>query len=293
MEKIGEVFTNKKGETAKIVEYLDCENCTIQFEDGCRKENVTYRRLNKGTFKKPLNRTGEEFLSNQGYSLKIIEYNSFKDCVVLINNHIIVKNLKYSNIKKGAVVYPYHRSVFGIGYLGEGDYNLNSGKAGVVWRSMVARGYDTLYQEKQPTYKDVTVCDEWHCFQNFAQWYENNWKPWMDNTWQLDKDILQKGNKIYSPKTCCFVPREINASLSISCNKDSTLPIGVIIHKGKYIARIGKERRYLGSFKTPEEAFQVYKIVKEQCVKKLAIEWKSKIAPDVYQAIYDWKVEII
>lgn len=31
------------------------------------------------------------------------------------------------------------------------------------------------YNNKQLSYFDCEVCDEWLCFQNFAKWYEENY----------------------------------------------------------------------------------------------------------------------
>ena len=82
---------------------------------------------------------------------------------------------------------------------------------------MLIRCYNKKDLEKNPTYKNTTVCIEWCNFQNFAQWFEKNY---IDD-WALDKDILVKGNKVYSPETCCFVPREINEVFKNSTsNKD-------------------------------------------------------------------------
>ena len=126
-------------------------------------------------------------------------------------------------------------------------------------------------------------------------WCFNNLQYFKEG-WHLDKDILIKGNKIYSPKTCCFVPREINNLLISRRNGRGDLPIGVTKDKKleKFIAQvsINKKQVRLGTFGTPEEAFQAYKTAKENYIKQKAEEWKGLIDPRVYQAMYEYQVEI-
>jgi hypothetical protein len=50
--------------------------------------------------------------------------------------------------------------------------------------------------------------------------------------------------------------------------------------------------KHLGTFDTPEEAFQAYKVAKEEYIKEVADKWKDKITEKVYQALYNYKVEI-
>ena len=145
---------------------------------------------------------------------------------------------------------------------------------------------------KSNSYKDVTVCEEWHNFQTFAKWFEDNWKSHMEG-WALEKDILVKGNKIYSPDTCCFVPSEINNLFITNKYKRGDYPIGVRKKVNGFKARIYKDKEiHLGYFNTPEEAFQAYKVAKEEYIKEIADKWKDKIDPRVYQAMYNYKVEI-
>lgn len=108
--------------------------------------------------------------------------------------------------------------------------------------------------------------------------------------WHLDKDILVKGNKIYSPETCCFVPREINGLFIRTDNKDMTLNVDK--NDGKFICYISKKGKTinLGRFNTYEEAFFMYKTEKERYIKEVADEWKDKIELKVYQAMYDYKI---
>jgi len=131
-------------------------------------------------------------------------------------------------------------------------------------------------------------------FQNVAKWQEVNWKSWMDSSWDLDKDILKKGNKIYSPETCCFVPQEINKLLCKANSIRGKYPIGVKKSGNRFEAKLYIDNNpiYLDTFNTPEEAFQAYKIAKEAHIKEVADKWKGKITEPTYQALYTYKVEI-
>ena len=71
------------------------------------------------------------------------------------------------------------------------------------------RCYSEKSRAENPTYVGCTVCREWHNFQNFAKWYDDNY-PSDGHEYHLDKDILIDGNKEYSPVACMFVTRAEN-----------------------------------------------------------------------------------
>ena len=154
--------------------------------------------------------------------------------------------------------------------------------------------YDLKIQNKVNTYIGCETVKEWHNFQNFAEWAEQNYNPDTMQKWQLDKDILFKGNKIYSPETCCFVPSRINSLFLKSDKVRGEYPIGVRKSGNRFQSRFFKKEVYihLGTFNTPEEAFQAYKVAKEQYIKEVADEYKDQIDPRVYEAMYNYKVEI-
>ena len=114
--------------------------------------------------------------------------------------------------------------------------------------------------------------------------------------WHLDKDILSKGNKLYSKDTCCFVPLEVNSLLIKRDNCRGEYPVGVDFHKatGKFRARlnINGETKYLGLFSTPEQAFQAYKLAKEAQIKVVAEKWRHLLDERVFQALLDYEVNI-
>ena len=117
----------------------------------------------------------------------------------------------YGNFKRGNSN-PYHAKTVGIGYMGNATSKVNGVKKDSynTWRGMLERCYGEKYQKKFPTYIDCSVCDEWKSYENFERWYNLNYYEVENEKMQLDKDILFKGNKIYSPNTCVFVPQRIN-----------------------------------------------------------------------------------
>jgi hypothetical protein len=235
-----------------------------------------------------------------GSIMKIVEYKNYDSVVVKFLENGNLVNTCWDSFCKGSVKNPYDKSIYDVGFLGIGDYKskIGGGKLThkyVTWHSMMKR----CYKEKQPTYKDCTVAPEWHNFQNFAEWYDEYYYTIEGEKVALDKDILFKGNKIYSPETCIFVPQRIN-SLFVKANSiRGDLPIGVSFNAQykKYLAVmsiLGRKvtRKFLGNYDTPEEAFLSYKTNKEKFIKQIAEDYKNKIPTKLYSAMMNYIVEI-
>lgn len=233
-------------------------------------------------------------------NVKIIAYRGTFDCdIEVMDTGDIIKNLRYNNIKMGSVKNPHSPSVFGVGYFGEGEYKSRDEFNEKTihynrWHRILDRCYRVNRSIKNRSYENTTVCSEWHNFQNFSKWFYENWKPYMDDTWHLDKDILVRDNKVYSPETCCFVPGEINNLLSVKKSNRGDYPPGVTLRKDgkRFQSRVTKygKRVCLGYFNTPEEAFLAYKEAKEKYIKEVADKWKELIDPRVYEAMYKFEI---
>jgi hypothetical protein len=231
-----------------------------------------------------------------GSIMKIVEYNSTSDILVQFEKGKPI-HTTWQAFLKGNVKNPYDKTVYGVGFIGEGKYRPSNNRKDThpykTWSSMIKRCYSEKFQESNHAYKDCYVSEEWHNFQTFAKWYDENYYEIDDEVMCLDKDILVKGNKIYSPDTCMFVPEYINKLFIKNETKRSTLPIGVYFRKGRntsYRVVLGKD--YIGQYKTLEEAFEVYKTYKETLIKKVAEEYKDKIPEKLYNAMLSFEIEI-
>ena len=248
--------------------------------------------------KKTIDRTGEKYLTNEGCKIEIVEYNNAHNCVIQFENSDTLHSVEYCQIKRGTLHNPNLKTVFGVGYIGVGKYkskvNKVSEKSYVVWRNMLKRCYDDNCEQTQIIYKGCSVDEHWHNFQNFAEWFYLNYNPEYMDGWHLNKDILVKKNKVYSPKTCAFVPNDVNVIFTKRHNKRGNSPIGVRKKENKFLCQISiyGKRIHLGTFDTEKEAFQAYKVAKEQYIKEVADKWKDRIEPRVYQAMYNYQVEI-
>lgn len=250
-------------------------------------------------------RINEENHNNQGCLMKIIEYNNNNNIVVEFQDkYKTMVRTQYGAFKRGEVKNPYYPAVCGIGIVGN-KYPVRENnkvvKEYVAWHNMIKRCYYEKYHEKQATYKEAMCCKEWLFYENFYEWLHNqdNFDMWHDgDRWAIDKDIIKKGNKVYSPEYCCLVPQNVN-SLFVKGNKSrGVLPIGVTRHKNKFAAQcqnqITGELEVLVTHNTPEEAFQTYKKYKENIIKQVAeVEFnKRNITIECYNAMMSYQVDI-
>lgn len=244
------------------------------------------------------NRIGQENVNSVGNRMIIVKYyDCFNIDVYFPKYNWIAKNVRYYTFKKGTIKCPYEPRVYGVGYLGEGKYSkTNNEKCYNYWKHMLGRGYNEDIKDRCKSYEKCIVCDEWHNFQNFAQWYEENYYEVEGQRMEIDKDILCKGNKIYSPSTCIFVPQQINLLFIKQQSRRGSLPIGVIWHKRDRVFEssvcIYGKNIYLGRYNTLEQAFEVYKKAKEKHIKEVAEKYKDFIPLKLYNAMYEYKIEM-
>ena len=221
---------------------------------------------------------GERHSMKDGYIVRIIDGGTKKGyCIVSFGNHEL--EVSYHSLKYKKVKNPYFRSVDNTGYIGIGTHSPTANgiqsKEYSTWHRMISRCYNSLVQDNQPTYKYVTVCEEWHNFQNFAEWFNINYV----DGWYLDKDLLSLGKKIYSPNTCIFVPSEINMFLNFHTISNTSGIAGATFckktNKYKVFVSISGKSINVGSYDTAYEAKCAYKEAKINEAVKLDKKYPS------------------
>lgn len=253
-------------------------------------------------------RLNQETITNQGYIIKCIIYNNARDIVVEFQDeHKARVHTGWNKFKDGGVINPYHPNIYG-GMIGT-KYPSFDGeiikKEYFTWHNMLKRCYDKIEKErdKSSSYKDVVCCKEWLLYENFYEWIhlQDNWNVLSnsDVKFTLDKDILSKGNKFYSPEMCCLVPENVNKLFIKRGSARGKYPIGVVYHKASnsFVAQSNDGtgiQVHLGCYSSPEEAFYVYKKYKENLIKKIAQEEydKGNITKNCYDAMMNYEVEI-
>ena len=254
---------------------------------------------------KVIDRIGEEKVNKFGSKMIIKEYRKYSDIDVYFPEYDwTFKYTRYDHFKNGTIKCPYEPRICGIGYLGEGKYKAKENGKNTdeykIYYDMLRRCYDPKFHERNPAYKGCKVEDYLLNFQHMGEWINKNYYEVPGETMCLDKDILYKGNKVYSRETCIFVPQRIN-TLFTKCDKSrGNNPIGVDqLPSGNYQVECCNgygEQLYLGTYSTKEQAFQSYKQYKEKVIKEVIDSYEGKIPEPHYtrlkDVMYNYEVEI-
>lgn len=244
---------------------------------------------------------GDRLLSKSyGYFTveKLIDY---REVYIRFENTGGLGKAAAGNVRNGAVRDNLAKTVYGVGFLGNGEFrsrHLNNGsctKEYGTWSGMMFRCYgEGRDSTTLRNYGDCTVCSLWHNFQNFAEWCQTQ-PEMLHKDSSLDKDIRVKGNRVYSPDTCCFVPLYINTAITGVKHQNSTGKAGVWKFKDSYVSEITvfSDKACLGSFDNREDAAFLYKQVKKAYIHALADVFKSKINSEAYSKLKEWSCDDI
>lgn len=313
---IGETFSSNNYGDFVVIEYTNSSNVLILFKDtgatlltttssikcGCVKDPTVDKVVSK---KRKCKYVGKTYTSNN-YGEYIVEDEVSCDKVkvrFLNTNHS--QHINKQQILTGAVrdysVQSVRKSKSNNIIHNVGDKGLDKSlieenfKIYQVWCSMLQRCYSPTNDYVKRNYKDCEVSDYFKFFPQFLDW----WKMKSDGIsvdLQLDKDILVKGNRLYSETTCTLVPRDINMLLIKRNKARGKYPIGVTYCKTskKYKAQLSKFNviTNLGFYEDIEGAFLAYKQAKEDYIKEVANKYKDVIEEKVYEILMKYEVNI-
>ena len=288
----------------------------ISFDDiETRNEKVLEQVKNLNSIEHE--RLGMEGQSKFGSNMKIVGYRDCDHLDILLSRKVgdtiaydLKQDTKFYHFKNGQVKSNYDPTVCDNGYNGIGPYNKIDIYDGLSapfvynhYKHILNRVYNADKMDKYSSYIGCVVDESFLDYQNFFEWFKSEYyEVSTGEEMHIDKDILYKNNKIYSPTTCVIVPKTIN-DLFIKPSKNKGLPIGVSLDTGNgmYMAKcsINNRQQYLGEYPTIEEAFSVYKRCKEENIKAVAnYYWNEVGCKDipqfhkVYNAMMNYKVEI-
>lgn len=234
------------------------------------------------------------------YDYSLVEYiNSVTKVKIICPSHGVFYQTPVAHIhqKQGCPNCGLNRLKKAICGVGVNDYGLpikineKHIDSYTCWRNMIMRCYDSKEQQKHPSYKGCVVCEDWLYFSNFNAWFDKNYRK----GYELDKDILSKDCKCYSPQTCLFVPKYINDLFRT--RSDGKHGMGVRHEKrtNKYFAvvAIDGKTKYGKVYSNKKDAYQEYKELKCAEIKRVAIEAKEKgdIDEKVFNALLNYRID--
>lgn len=124
---------------------------------------------------------------------------------------------------------------------------------------------DSDYVKSRPTYQGCR--NEFTSFAEFKQWAESQTgfykKDGNGKLWQVDKDLLCPGSRIYSSHTCLFVPAKINSLMLCSNSAQGEWPLGVYLDRcrNRWKAQCSNgdgHSSHVGYFRSPMDAHKAW-----------------------------------
>jgi hypothetical protein len=230
-----------------------------------------------------------ETITRQAVSAQVRKYRERGDSEMFDK---ITKAKQIYTAKKFAGELRANGKMYGVGDYGIGKWDSRNSHGGYqTWSLMLMRCYSEKVQEKATAYIGCTVDERFHNFQDFMNWADGQ-IGFRINDYELDKDLLVGGNRVYGPDTCVFLPSKVNLALLKNVKQRGAYPIGVHLCKttGKFVAACRGHR--IGSYSTPEDAFYAYKEVKEAYMQSLAEKHKDNLEVRAYEALVNYDVKI-
>ncbi|AUR86404.1 hypothetical protein NVP1084O_197 [Vibrio phage 1.084.O._10N.261.49.F5] len=245
-------------------------------------------------------KVGSTFKTTKGFNYEVIKFLSSIKVLIRFESDQLCPNgyEKWTSsacIKSGTIDYPFERNSRGVGYMGcERGELPNDLHIRDVWSKMLQRCYKPDDKDKKG-YSECKVCDDWHSYKNFYLWYKSQQKNGLyEEGYQLDKDLLKLGNKVYCPEYCRLVPEKLNSFLNnFSDSRGTGLPNGVNWKEAnkKYQVSIKDEnskRLYLGLTDCIVEGDLIFRKEKNRVAHLLAVRYEGRVCKDVIQKLEEF-----
>lgn len=238
---------------------------------------------------------GKIFPTNSSGNIIILEYVNYLTVRVKFINSGSECLTTMTQVLKGTVKDRSIPTVYGHGILGNVYSSKIDGRPTheyTIWHHMLRRCYNETYHSVNPSYSDCIASQNFLHYTYFYEWCQRQ-IGFNNEGWELDKDLLIKGNKVYSEDTCVFLPKEINQALITRYMYTSEYPTGVFITKtGRFQAQysVGGVKTHVGIYDEPLEAFLAYKQAKEQYLQYLAYKYEELLDPRAFNALLYYQV---
>ena len=242
---------------------------------------------------KPSMKTGDWFTHEIFGRYKIVEYRHSSEVLIRFKNTGFEYWTRSSEIRTGQIKDRLQRSIFGIGYHGEGPFVAHIGRRATkehqLWKGVLGRHQNL--EGLNPTYADVTVYEKWHNFQEFAA-FVTKLPNFGRKGFELDKDLKVLGSRRYSPKTVSFVPKVVNLAVNVH---DKNPTFGVRYNKRtndfSMVCYTGRKKNRFDRFATREQAIKVFWRTKCLYVRELAEKHRKRLDPVVYENLSNLTVK--
>lgn len=239
-----------------------------------------------------------------GDKYEVISAESSENILIRYIKYGNVESTKAPNIRSGFVSNRMRKTICGVGYIGVGNFRpvVDGEKtlAYIKWHSMLSRCYSE--QKSQSTiksglcYREARVSEEWHNFQNFAEWFNSEISKitCADEVICLDKDILS-ASKTYSKETCLLVPYKINIAVQLGSKKEFELAhVYYCSKRNKYCAGITKDGKLTrGRFQNKQEAIDFYFKEKSAYLLELINRYKYKLPKETAGAVINYAENLL
>lgn len=249
------------------------------------ENKVSKKEANPGFIRNKNQYEGLFFSTKKWGILEVVRYMDNKNVVVRFITTGTERSVSLQSIQQGDVKDWGLPTVYGVGILGLPGVCKTMRRAYKVWTSILFRSY---VDEKRADHLKTSLSDEWIYFPNFLEWYNDNYVE----GWELDKDLLGEGSRIYSKDTCAFLPREVNQFLVVSKGSEGEISRGFYYNheRNKYVTcfSIKKVNYTHKGFETAKEAQEEFNRFKKETAKHYAEKYRYGLSERAYNKLVNF-----